>query len=99
MALEVKNLPANAGEVRDVGWIPGSGRSPGGGDSNTFHYSCLENPMANAAWQAAVHGVAQSWTGLKQLSIHTYSLLDTVNNLMKTRLTLILTVPISHMKD
>ena len=55
--------------------------------------------MANAAWQAAVHGVAQSWTGLKQLSIHTYSLLDTVNNLMKTRLTLILTVPISHMKD
>ena len=47
MALEVKNLPANAGEVRHVGWIPGSGRSPRGGDSNTFH-SCLENPMAKA---------------------------------------------------
>ena len=41
----VKNLPANAGDVGDVGLIPGSGRSPGGGDGNPLQYPCLENPM------------------------------------------------------
>ena len=45
MALEVKNLPANAGDLREVGSIPGSGRSPGGGHGNPFQYSCLENPV------------------------------------------------------
>ena len=58
----VKNPPANAGDVRDVGWIPGSGRSPGGGHANPLQYSCLENPMDRGAWQATVHGVRKSWT-------------------------------------
>ena len=55
----VKNLPANAG---DLGSIPGSGKSPGGGLGNPLQYSCLENPMDRGAWQATVHGVAQNWT-------------------------------------
>ena len=45
VALEVKNLPANAGDARDAGLIPGWGRSPGGGHGNPLQYSCLENPM------------------------------------------------------
>ena len=45
VALEVKNFPTNAGDVRDMGSIPGSGRSPGGGHGNLLQYSCLENPM------------------------------------------------------
>ena len=45
----VKNLPANAGDIRDVGSIPGSGRSPGGGHSNPLQFSCLENPMDREA--------------------------------------------------
>ena len=67
MALEVKNPPANAGDVRDVGSIPGSGRSPGGEHGNPLQYSCLENPMDSGTWQDIVHGVAQSRTRLKQL--------------------------------
>ena len=55
----VKNLPANAG---DEGSIPGSGRSPGGGNGNPLQYSCLENPMDRGAWWATVHGVAKSRT-------------------------------------
>ena len=51
----VKNLPANAGDIRDVGSIPGSGRSPGEGHGNPLQYSCLENPMDRGAWQAMVH--------------------------------------------
>ena len=54
MALLVKNLPAN---VRDVGSIPGSGRSPGGRHGNPLQYSCLENPMDRGDWQAAVYRV------------------------------------------
>ena len=53
----VKNPPANAGDIRDRGSIPGSGRSPGGGHGNPFQYSCLENPMDRGAWQAIAHGV------------------------------------------
>ena len=45
----VKNSPPNAGDVRDVGLIPGSGRSPGGGHGNPLQYSCLENPMDRGA--------------------------------------------------
>ena len=61
----VKNPPANAGDLRDVGSTPGLGRSPGGGSGNPFQYSCLENPMNRGAWQAIVHRVAQSQTLLK----------------------------------
>ena len=50
-----KNLPANAGDLRDVGLIPGSGRSPGGGHDNPLWYSCLENPTDRGAWWAIVH--------------------------------------------
>ena len=60
MALVVKHPPANAGDKRDVGLIPGSGRCPGGGNGNPFGYSCLENPKNRGAWPAAVHRVTQS---------------------------------------
>ena len=58
---EVKNLPASAGDVRDLGSVPGSGRSPGEGDGNPLQFSCLENSMDREAWQATVHGVAKEW--------------------------------------
>ena len=60
MALVVKNPPASAEDVRDMGLIPGSGRSPGEGHGNSHQYSCLENPVDRGAWQATVHGVAES---------------------------------------
>ena len=66
--LVVKNPPANAGDTRDAGLIPGLGRSPGGGHGCPLHYSCLENPMDRRAWQATVHRVAKSWTRLKWLN-------------------------------
>ena len=56
----VKNPPANAGATEDMGSIPGSGRSPGGGDGNPLQCSCLENPMDGGAWRATVHGVTKS---------------------------------------
>ena len=64
MALVVKNPPANAGDTRDVGSMPGLGRSPGGGNGNLLQYSCLENPKDRGAWQATVHRVTKSWTQL-----------------------------------
>ena len=60
----VKNPPANAGDARDVGSTPGSGRSPGVGNGNPLQYSCLENSVDRGAWQAAVHGVMKSQTEL-----------------------------------
>ena len=60
----VKNPPANAGDLRDTGLIPGSGRSPGGGHGNPLQYSCLENLMDRGAQWATVHGVTQSLTRL-----------------------------------
>ena len=73
MALVVKNLPANAGDIRDVGSIPGSGRSPGVGHGNPLQYSCLENPKDRVAWQATVHRVAKSQTRLRNLAcFHTF---------------------------
>ena len=65
----VKNLPANAGDVRP---IPGLGRSPGEGNSKPLQYSCLGNPMDRGAWQVTVHGVAKIQTQLKQLSMHAH---------------------------
>ena len=67
----VKNPPANAGNISDMGLIPGSGRSPGEGHGNPLRYSCLENLMDRVAWRATVHKVAQSQIGLKLLSMHT----------------------------
>ena len=71
--LVVKNLSANAGDLRDVSLIPGSGKSPGGGNSNPLQYFCLENPMDRRAWQATVYRVSKSWTWLKQHSRHTHT--------------------------
>ena len=50
-----KELACNAEDTRDMGSVPGLGRSPGGGHSNPVQYSCLENPMDREAWQATVH--------------------------------------------
>ena len=55
----VKNPPADAGDPGDTGLIPGSGGSPGGGDANSPHYSCVENPMDRGAWRATVHTVTK----------------------------------------
>ena len=65
----VKNLPANVGDSRDVRLIPGLGRSPGGGNGNSFQYSCLGKPKDRGVWRATVHGVAKSQT---RLSTHTH---------------------------
>ena len=60
----VKNPPANAGDIGDMGSIPGLGRFPGEGHGNSLQCSCLENPMDRGAWWAAVHGVIKGQTGL-----------------------------------
>ena len=65
----IKNPSANAGDVRDAGLIPGSGRSPGEGNGNPLQYSCLENSIDRGAWQATVHGVTESQT---QLNMNTH---------------------------
>ena len=62
VALMVKNLSSNAGGIKDVGSILGSGRSPGEGNSNPLQYSCLENSMVRRAWKVTVQGVAKSQT-------------------------------------
>ena len=70
--LVVKSLPANAGEVRGSGSIPGLGRSPGEGNGNPLQYSCLGNPMARGAWWAIVHEVVKSWMHLStHIFLHT----------------------------
>ena len=69
VALVVKNLPTNAGDLRDASSIPRWGRFPGEGNGTPLWYSCLENPMDRRARQATVHGVAKCLTGLKQRSI------------------------------
>ena len=60
VAPAVRNLPAHAGDLRDVGSIPGLGRPPGGGRGSPLQYSCLESPMDRGAWWATVHGVTES---------------------------------------
>ena len=64
-----KEPPANEGDIRDMGLIPGSGRSPGGGGGNQLQYSWLESPTERGAWQATVHRVAKS--GMR-LSMHAH---------------------------
>ena len=59
VVLMVKNPPANVRGIKDVGSIPGSGRSPGEGNGNPLQYSCLKNPMDRGAWQATVHGITR----------------------------------------
>ena len=71
VALVVKNLPVNARDMRDVGLIPGSGRSPGGAHGNPLQCSCLSNLVDRGAWWATVHGVTDSWTRLKHLATTT----------------------------
>ena len=58
----VKNPPANAGDVRDMGSVPGLGKSPREGNGTPLQYSCVENPTDRGAWQTAVHGVTKSGT-------------------------------------
>ena len=62
MTVVVKNPPANAEDIKDVGSIPGSGRCPGTEKGNPLQNSCLENSMDREAWWVTVHGVAKSWT-------------------------------------
>ena len=69
----IKNLPANAGATRDIGLIPGSGRSPGGGNGNPLQYSCQENPMDRGAWRSTGHGVAKSQTRLSDWAQPSFS--------------------------
>ena len=70
--LGIKNPPANSGDLRDLCFFPGSGRSLGGGHSNPLQYFCLENPMDGGPWWATVHGVTKSQTRLRRLSMHTH---------------------------
>ena len=69
--LGVKNPPANAGDIREAGSIPGLGRSSREGHGNPPQYSCLENPIDRGTWRAIVHGVTKSQTQLKLLNMHT----------------------------
>ena len=58
----LKDPPANVGDIKDVGSVPGLGRSPEGGHGNALQYSCLESPMDRGTWQASVPRVSKSWT-------------------------------------
>ena len=60
VVLVVESMPANAGDIRDMGSVPGSGRFPGGGHGNPLQHSCLDNSMDRGAWWAIVHGIAKS---------------------------------------
>ena len=71
MVLVVKNWPANAGDIKDVGLIPGSGRSPGEGHGNPLQYSYLENPMDRGAWRTTVYSVTKNRAWLKWLNTYT----------------------------
>ena len=77
VALVVKNLPANAGDVKDMGSIPELGRSPGGGNGSPLQYSCLKSPRDRGACQATVYGVTKGqtqltiWTRTKGRQLHT----------------------------
>ena len=67
VTLVVKNPPANSGDIKDAGSIPGLGRSPGGGHSNPFQYSCLENPISRGAWwPTGLQRVRQDWSDVAQ---------------------------------
>ena len=72
-----RNPSANVRDTRDEGSIPGSGRSPGGGNINPLQCSCLGNPMKRGAWQATVHRLAESRTWLSMhanIEVHFFSM-------------------------
>ena len=79
VALVVKNLPANAGYIRDAGSIPGSGRTPGGGHGCPFQYSCLENPIDRSLAGYSPWGHKESDT-TEAMSTHTYMTLSGVRH-------------------
>ena len=90
----VKNLPAKAGDLRDTGSNPGSGRFPGGGNGNPLQYSYLENSLDREAWQVAIQGVAEE-SGMTE---YTHTQVDNINKsfcnltrLCKQQLSLVLT--------
>ena len=66
----LNNPPANAGDIKDTGWVPGSGRSPGGGNGNPLQYSYLENPLDRGAWWGTVPGVTES--DMTEVTEHAY---------------------------
>ena len=74
VALMVKSLPAKAGNITDVGSIPGPGRFPGGGHGNSLWYSCLGNLVDRGAWRVTIYRVTKNQTCRKRLSTHTLSL-------------------------
>ena len=76
VVIVVKKSPACAGEVKDMGLLPGLGRSPGRGNGYPLRYSCLENPTDRGAWWAMVHRVTKSWIQPKRCSMHAHSLED-----------------------
>ena len=81
VVLVVKNLPAKAGDIRDMGSIPGSGRSPGGGHGNPLQYSCLENSMDRGAWWAPSIGLQRAGP-----DTHTITLWgDTINKIDESK--------------
>ena len=82
----VKKNPANAGDTRDVGLTPGSGRFPGEGHSNPLHYSCLENPMDREVWWATVRRATKSQAQPKCLSMHTCTYTDKTNTVKHGKL-------------
>ena len=70
----VKNLLVNTGDIRDVGLIPGLGRSPEGRHGNQLQFSFLENPMDRRAWRVIVHRVTKSWTRLSGFHFTPYQI-------------------------
>jgi len=68
VALAVENPPTYAGDTRAKGWVPGLGRSPGGGNGNPLQHSCQEDSKDRGTWWAAVHGAAKNWTRLSTLT-------------------------------
>ena len=76
----VKNPSANARDVRDLGSIPGMGRSSRGRHGSLLQYWCLENPMDRGAWQAVIHGVSKNQILLNQLSMHAKVIIRTPNH-------------------
>ena len=69
----VKDPPANAGDARNMGWNPGSGRSHGEGNGNPLQYTCLENSKNRGAWQATVYEATKNWKRLSTHTKHTYT--------------------------